>query len=129
MDLTTLERWIARAGFSSSVEDASTVRVDHGDPELPAFFVQLSQHWVLLSMLPMLARGASRSESLDLELLAANRDMRLAKFALDAEGDVILCAELPTESLDESELVDALQRVVRYARAFRAARPKHVTAG
>jgi hypothetical protein len=115
MDLSTLERWIERAGFSAQGENASTLRVLHGEEALPPFFVQLSEHWVLLSMLPLLA-GATRPDDLGQRLLAANREMRVAKFALDSAGAVVLCAELPTESLDESELADAVRRVVHYAR-------------
>ena len=119
MDLSTLERWIERAGFSATGENASTLRVLHGDDALPPFFVQLSEHWVLLSMLPLLA-GASRPDDLGQRLLAANREMRVAKFALDSAGAVVLCAELPTESLDASEIADAVRRVTEYARRFSA---------
>jgi hypothetical protein len=43
-----------------------------------------------------------------------NRDMRLAKYAYDPDGSIALTAELPTESLDASELRDAVQRMARY---------------
>jgi hypothetical protein len=68
----------------------------------------------------MLGPGSFRPDDLSRRLLAANRDMRLAKFALDKEGAVVLCAELPTESLDASEVADAVQRMVQYARRFGA---------
>jgi hypothetical protein len=67
----------------------------------------------------MLGPADLRPDNLSRILLAANREMRLAKFALDAEGAVILCAELPTESLDASEVADVVRRVVGYARRFR----------
>jgi hypothetical protein len=116
MELSTLERWIVRAGFEAKSVNATTVRVLHGDGDLPAFFVQLSEHWVLLSMLPL--RGAESIHSGDLgrRLLEANREMRVAKFAIDDGGTVVLCAELPTESLDESELADAVRRLVGYGK-------------
>src|ERR1700679_715469 len=110
-----------------------TLRIQPRDAEgaprstaLPPFFVQLSENWVLLSMLPMLGRGAYRAGDLGRRLLAANRDMRLAKFALDKNGAVVLCAELPTESLDASEIADAVQRMTAYARSFLAElAPRH----
>jgi Tir chaperone protein (CesT) family len=116
MDLPTLERWIVRAGFAVKAENATTVQVLHGDAELPSFFVQLSEHWVLLSMLPLRSAAELGADDLGRRLLEANREMRVAKFALDAEGAVVLCAELPTESLDESELADAVRRVVHYGK-------------
>ena len=49
-----------------------------------------------------------------------NRDLRIAKFALDDRGAVVLCAELPMASLDRDEVVDAAQRLVRYHRHYHA---------
>jgi hypothetical protein len=116
MDLSTLERWIGRAGFRVKAENATTVQVLHGDANLPPFFVQLSEHWVLLSMLPLRGADSIHAGDLGRRLLEANREMRVAKFAIDEGGTVVLCAELPTESLDESELADAVRRVVHYGR-------------
>jgi Tir chaperone protein (CesT) family len=86
---------------------------------LPPFYVQLGANWVMLSILPIIGPGEWQPDDLYLRLLAENRSMRLAKFALDDGGAVVLCAELPTESLDESELADAVRQMIRYARAFR----------
>src|ERR1700761_7238080 len=108
MELSTLERWIVRAGFETKSVNATTVRVLHGDGDLPAFFVQLSEHWVLLSMLPLENAGSLVRGDFRRRLLEATREMRVAKFAVDADDAVVLCAELPTESLDESELADAV---------------------
>src|SRR5258708_4864657 len=116
MDLPTIERFIVRAGYSTRLENATTVQVVHGEAQLPPFFVQLSEHWVLLSMLPLRGSSELNEGELGRRLLEANREMRVAKFALDPEGGVVLCAELPTESLDESELADAVRRVVHYGK-------------
>ncbi|APR83341.1 Hypothetical protein A7982_08690 [Minicystis rosea] len=123
-DLPTLESWITKLGFSTTTVDESTLRIrppasaDAG--ELPPFFVQWTKNWVVLSILPMLAPGEYKAEDLGRRLLAMNRDMHLAKFALDRSRAVILCAELPTESLDYSEIENALTRMVQYARRFRS---------
>ena len=125
MDVPTLKSWIAALGYDAVPEGAATLRIqpragdDPGEP-LPPFYLQLSENWVLLSMLPMLDRGAYHAEDLSRRLLAANREMRLAKFALDRNGAVVLCAELPTESLDASEIGAAVQRMIEYARRFAA---------
>ena len=127
IDVPTLKSWIEGLGYDAVPESPMTLRIQPRDAEgsprstaLPPFFVQLSENWVLLSMLPMLGRGAYRAGDLGRRLLAANRDMRLAKFALDKNGAVVLCAELPTESLDASEIADAVQRMTEYARRFAA---------
>ena len=128
IDVTILRGWVEALGYDATSEGATTLRIrprpgaHEGEAPssapLPPFFLQLSENWVLLSMLPMLARGAYRPEDLGRRLLAANREMRLAKFALDKNGAVVLCAELPTESLDASEIADAVQRMTHYARRF-----------
>jgi hypothetical protein len=45
--------------------------------------------------------------------------MYQAKFAYDAAGDVVLSVELPTESIDESEVREALESLIRYTIAHR----------
>ena len=127
IDLPTLRSWIEALGYEVTPEGARALRLSpreaEGSPEpvkLPPFFAELSENWLLLSMLPMLGRGAYRSDDLSRRLLAQNREMRLAKFALDKAGAVVLCAELPTESLDASEVTDAVKRMTDYARRFLA---------
>jgi hypothetical protein len=126
IDVPTLRSWIEALGYEAKAEGAASLRIrprDGGDgspgsSSLPPFFAEVSENWLLLSMLPMMGRGAYRAEDLGRRLLAANREMRLAKFAFDKEGAVVLCAELPTESLDASEVADAVERMVEYARRF-----------
>ena len=48
-------------------------------------------------------------------LLRLNREMNMAKFAIDDDADVVLTVELPTENLDESEFKDALDALSYYA--------------
>ena len=151
IDVPTLRSWIEALGYEATPEGTTTLRIlprppdpcappkgSAGTPEgappssaprssraLPPFFIQVSENWVLLSMLPMLGRGEQGAKDLSRRLLAANREMRLAKFALDKNGAVVLCAELPTESLDASEIADAVRGMTHYARRFTAelARP------
>jgi len=118
-DLPTLEGWIHDLGFSSTRVDDTTLRLRPPDGALPPFFLEWTPNWAVLSILPILEPGSFRGEDLGRRLLAANREMRLAKFALDRSHAVVLCAELPTESLDFSEVESALTRMVQYARTFR----------
>ena len=122
-DLPTLESWIARIGFTVTTIDASTLRIEpavsEGRDSLPPFFVQWTPNWVVLSILPVLKQGEYRAEDLARRLLLANRDMRLAKFAFDTSHAVVLSAELPTESLDYSEVESAIERMVQYTHHWR----------
>jgi hypothetical protein len=122
IDARTLRGWIEAAGCDATPEEGGALRIRpraEKDHALPPFYAQLSDNWVLLSMLPMLGRGEFRGDDLARRLLSANRAMRLAKYAVDKEGAVVLCAELPTESLDASEIGDAVRRMIDYARSFR----------
>jgi hypothetical protein len=119
MDVATLRSWIEAAGCDVTSEGPTVLRIRPRDPRdaLPPFYAQLGDNWVMLSMLPIAAR-TRYGDDLGRRLLAANREMRLAKFAIDKEGAVVLCAELPTESLDASEVADAVTRLMTYAKRF-----------
>ena len=53
-------------------------------------------------------------------LLVLNREMNLAKFSVDEDGDVILSVEYPLADLDPSEVRDALDVLSFYAEKYRA---------
>jgi hypothetical protein len=121
IDNATLQGWIEKLGYDTTIDGESMLRLTarEGAP-LPAFFVQCSENWVLLSILGLVEADAFQPDDLRRRLLAANRELRVVKFALDEAGEIVLCAELPTESLDPSELADAVSRLASVARRFRA---------
>ncbi len=118
MDLQTLSGWLERLDYEMKPEGQRTLRVRPRRPEsgegLPPYFIQLGEHWVMLSILPVLSSRNKPSPELPRRLLLLNRDMRIAKFALGEGGEVVLAAELPTESLDFPEFADAAERLVKY---------------
>jgi hypothetical protein len=117
IDLATLKSWIEQPGFEVQIIDAATMRVRLKDEELvPSFIVQATENWVLLSILPVFPPGAVNIGNLGRRLLEANREIRLAKFGLDAAGAVVLSAELPTEALDPAEVAETVRRMVGYVR-------------
>ena len=128
IDVATLQGWIEKLGFSAELHDPTTLLIRppsrRGDPtgDIPPFYVQCTDNWVLLSILPII-EADDYFPRRGRKLLAQNREMRLAKFALDKNGAIVLCAELPTESLDRSEVVEAVERMVEYARQFQANAP------
>lgn len=119
VDVAVLTSWFTQLGWSIRKKDETTLRVTPPSLDVPPFYVRLAENWLLLAMMPVVPRDAPRPRDLSRRMLAVNRDMRLAKLAYDEDGDVILAAELPTESLDFSEVRDAAERMARYALHYR----------
>ena len=82
-------------------------------------FVRLQKNWLIASVVPFLATRGKNSFELSRWLLRVNRDMYQAKFAFDEDGDVVLTLELPTESIDPSEIRGALTTLLEQAVAHR----------
>jgi len=120
MDLTTIVSWLDACGWSHEAVDATTIQIFREPGQPPNFFLRLTDHWILLAIIPVLDPDAHVPRDLSRRLLAVNRDMRIAKFGYDEDGDVSLSAELPTESLQASELRDAIERIARYVEHYRA---------
>jgi hypothetical protein len=123
VELATLRQWLEKLGWKILSEDEGTLKLarkDSGDAKPAPFFVQLGENWVLLSILPVFRHDELVPEDLARALLAANRDMKVAKFALGEDDEVVLCAELPTESLQIEELGDAAARMIDYKRHHRS---------
>ncbi len=57
-------------------------------------------------------------------LLEFNREMNLAKFSVDEDGDVILSVEYPLRDLDPSEVRDAIDVLSFYAEKYRGEAPR-----
>jgi hypothetical protein len=96
-------------------------------------YVRLTDHWLVASIVPFLRTRGRNSFELCRWLLRQNRDMAQVKFGIDDDGDVVLTVELPTESLDDSELRIALETLVRegerHRRTLRAASEAAARAG
>lgn len=82
--------------------------------------------WIYLSVLPFFDPETLKPWGLGSfpqgflgRLLAVNRNLIMVKFALDEDGDVVLRAELPTESLQRREVETALTTMVRTSEQYR----------
>lgn len=86
------------------------------------FFVRLTDAWIFFTVAPYLASSRSPARRLKLyqRLLELNREMNLAKFALDPDGDVVLTVEFPTLHLDPGEVEAGLAILAYYADRYRA---------
>ena len=100
IDAATLEDWAKNAGYAIRRDDPFTWRLELEQPDLPPFYVQLGAHWIAFSILPILDPAADLPSDLGERLLAINRDIRVAKFAIGSAGEVVLCAELPCSPED-----------------------------
>jgi len=113
-------------GWNAARHDERTFRCVHDTSEGElVVFVRLDDNWLIASIVPFLRTRGDNSFELARWLLRMNRDMYQTKFAYDEDGDVVLTVELPTESLDASEirtaLSDLLQHAIRHRRTLREA--------
>ncbi|MEZ4293701.1 MAG: hypothetical protein R3B70_01905 [Polyangiaceae bacterium] len=128
MDAQTLRSWIEKRGFAVSAEGEHTLKVawtaDFAvQKPLPPLFVQVAENWVVLSVLAVEIAPAYALVGLARALLAFNRKIPLAKFAFGQNDETILCAELPTESLDEPELMGTVETLLDALRSYGAYGP------
>jgi hypothetical protein len=117
MDARTIKGWIEKRGYDVAAAAGEALRVrwtaDFADKKaLPPLFVQCTENWVVLSVLNVQIAPAYALVGLPHALLSFNRKIPLAKFAFGDDDDVVLCAELPTEALDEPELVGAIDTLL-----------------
>ena len=118
---TELAQHLSTLGWTPEPCGARTVRTRHMTPEGElSVYVRLTDHWLIASIVPFLATRGNNSFELSRWLLRQNRDMNQVKFAYDEDGDVVLTVELPTESLDATEIRAALEALVDRAVAHRA---------
>lgn len=121
-----LSTWLVDMGWATTRHDARTLVCKHETGEgKVAIYVRLLDNWLVASVVPFLGTKNDVSFELARWLLRQNRDMNQSKFALDEDGDVVLTAELPTESIDPSEaqgaLAELLDQAVRHRRTLRLA--------
>lgn len=121
MDVAALTKYLSTLGYEPTRHDGATLRVlgRLGDDIYPVF-LRLDPHWLVLSVVPFLPTQGQNSFELARWLLRQNRDMAVSRFAYDDEGDVVLTADLPTESLDLREIEAALRELLERAHLHRA---------
>ena len=114
----TVEEFLRKDDWPFERLDENTWRSGfRGEKSSFRFFVRLTDNWIFFTIVPyVLAPKEDRSErSLHRHLLQLNREINMAKFAIDDDADVVLTVELPTENLDYSEFKDALDALSYYA--------------
>ena len=115
---TRVEEFLTKDGWPFERVDDHTWRSGfRGDVNSFRFFVRLTDNWIFFTIVPFVVAPKNEECALQLyrHLLRLNREMNMAKFAIDDDADVVLTVELPTENLDESEFKDALDALSYYA--------------
>ena len=120
LDEAALAGHLSALGWKAEPHGDRTWRYAHDTPEGDLHvFVRLTDNWVIASVVPFLQTRGANSFELCRWLLRQNRDMFQAKFGIDDDGDVVLTVEVPTESLDFSELRAAFESLVRHGAELR----------
>lgn len=88
-----------------------------GDVASFRIFVRLTENWVYFTIIPFIvgAKEETCKRKLLWQLLRLNRDINMAKFALDEDDDVVLTVEMPSENLEYSHFSDAIGALCYYA--------------
>ena len=95
-------------------------RFRSGDRIFPVY-VHLEPDYATFAVIPFARLPDDESgDVLADRLLFLNREMNLAKFSVDEDGDVILSVEYPLADLDPSEVRDAIDVLSFYAEKYRA---------
>jgi hypothetical protein len=116
LDQATLGQQLEDMGWAAQPHGDNTLKSVHDTDEGEvAVYLRLTENWLIASVVPFLATGGDNSFELSRWLLRMNRDMFQAKFAYDEDGDVVLTVEVPTESLDPSEIEASLKSLVEDA--------------
>jgi len=120
LDTDTLMGHFSALGWKARPHDDGTYKTVHETAEGDVnIFVRLQKNWLIASVVPFLATKGKNSFELARWLLRVNRDMYQAKFAFDEDGDVVITLELPTESIDPSEIRGALTTLLEQTVAHR----------
>src|SRR5262249_5735325 len=83
-------------------------------------FVHLEPEYVTFAVIPFVhLPPAEEGEPMADRLLELNREMNMAKFSVDEDGDVLLSVEYPALDLDPSEVRDAVDGLSFYAEKYR----------
>ncbi len=118
LDGQGVEEYLARDGWPFERVDQFTWRSGfRGESSSFRFFLRLTENWVFFTIVPFVVapRGEKNALRLYSHLLKLNREINMAKFAIDDDSDVILTVEMPTDQLNETEFKNALDALSYYA--------------
>src|SRR5512132_2893516 len=131
MNFTELRACLEKDGWP--IEDVSEMTLRScfrgGGRMFPVFIYREPEH-VTFAVIPFLRLpedDEAAGEAIVDRLLRLNREMNLAKFSVDEDGDVVLSVEYRLEDLDPSEVRDAIDVLSFYAEKYQP--EMHLLAG
>jgi len=119
LTVETIESYFEEYGWAYELLDDSHFLTGFNSEVIDTFaiYITLTPNWVYFSIAPFVEAPSDPRCELKLysHLLQLCQQINMAKFSVDADGDVILTVELPRENLDYSEFSDALGALSYYA--------------
>ncbi len=122
MNFADVRACLEKDGWPIEVVSESTLRSRfRGGERIFPVFVHLEPSYVTFAVIPFarLPDDEEVAEEVIDHLLHQNREMNMAKFSVDEDGDVVLSVEYRIENLDPSEVRDALDVLSFYAEKYR----------
>lgn len=123
MNFADVRACLEKDGWPIEVVSESTLRSRfRGGERIFPVFVHLEPSYVTFAVIPFarLPDDEEVAEEVIDHLLHQNREMNMAKFSVDEDGDVVLSVEYPIQDLDPSEVRDAIDVLSFYAGKYHA---------
>lgn len=123
MTFEEVRAWLEKDGWPVDViSDVSIRSRFRGAGRVFPLFVYCEPQFITFAVLPFahLPEDPYDADSVMKRLLKMNREMNMAKFSADEDGDIILSVEYRIENLDPSEVRDAVDVLSFYTEKFHA---------
>ncbi|MBN2006248.1 MAG: YbjN domain-containing protein [Anaerolineae bacterium] len=119
MNLATLETFLQEYGWDYEIQGAVLATGFKGETNVFRVFIQPTEAWVLLAIVPFTPQPASECAArFCAQLARLNYELNLAKLCADADGDVALLMELPAADLTYAQIALALDALCYYADTY-----------
>ncbi|HSN99228.1 MAG TPA: YbjN domain-containing protein [Candidatus Nanopelagicales bacterium] len=118
MTLEEIKGCLEREGWPVEVLSGATLRSGfEGSARTFHVYVHVEPPFVTFAVLPFarLPPEPEAADSVARKLLRLNREINMAKFSADEDGDILLSVEYRLEDLDPSEVRDAVDVLAFYA--------------
>lgn len=123
MTFDEVRAWLEKEGWPVEVISEVTIRSRfRAAGRVFPLFVYREPLFITFAVIPFsrLPDDPYDAETLMKRLLKLNREINMAKFSIDEDGDVVLSVEYRIENLDLSEVRDAVDVLVVYAEKHHA---------
>ena len=123
MTFEDVQQWLEKDGWPVEVISEVTIRSRfRGAGRVFPLFVYREPLFITFAVIPFahLPEDPDGADELMKRLLKLNREINMAKFSIDEDGDVVLSVEYRIENLDPSEVRDAVDVLAFYTEKHHA---------